>query len=1057
MKYVARTLAATAWILAVTIAFTAAPAAATRLGASGADETGLSPFRVDVSRYPYVGMVVTAPGGLGTLTSRDVTAEVGRMSEHPTVRPLSADDVELVLSPDVRVPSAELRTQQADIASFLVELPAGAQAAVGPSSEFTSDPSVTVKAAEALRRGYGSSAAARLAAALSAFSSGAQVRRTVVLVVGQDEPLAAAAATRFRQQLAASGTALYVLDASPYGASAYDTLAAGSGGFAVRVSTGAEWLSALSQISTELSNQYYLRFTDTQPLPDVAVVSVHTAAGPVRGAVSLPLANPAPPPPLPPAPDSPRSLQAWPLAVLSLALITALIAYGLAMVGASRREPRARKTRRHGPPSSAGASASNPDDLFFVFLMPCLNEERVIMNSLKRLLSLPSDNFAVMVVDDGSDDATCELVSSVVDDRVWLLQRRLPNARQGKGEALNAAIAHLNEAQWLAERDPQQVIVVVVDADGRLDPNSLSVVAPYFEDPAVGAVQIGVRINNRGLSRLARMQDMEFVIYTEVFQRGRRHLGSVGLGGNGQFMRLAALRSLGGGPWTRSLTEDLDLGIRLLTAGWRNEYCPAAAVHQQGVLELRRLIRQRSRWFQGHLQSWKLIPRVLRKAPRSARADLLYHLSSPAILLIASVLTASFLCSLLGSGIVAAQGNDPLGLWVATTYALAFGPALVYSYIYWLREREEGVSLFRTAGLAHLYVCYGLMWYAAGWWAVGRTLRGRTGWAKTDRAAEAPLPMAAPLAIDSPTAPDLALNSSKLLGSEQMFIGANMPEAPRPLTALDISGATAPAPGQQAPGDAGETPQVSGSRGAAGASGRGPHWRRHRLRLGAAAILLAVSACTLAVLLPSKFNRSRNTQWYQVFSGYGHNQVTGSGANPAITLSVATTHSRHVTHAALVLSKARYDNFVASAEVQTVRQLRAGSAGNPNPWEVGWVVWHYSSPQRFYALTLEPTGWLLSKQDPAYPGGERFLTSGTLPRFPVGSTHRVGIVQVGNRITVSADGHLLAIFTDTQRPYLSGGFGAYAEDSVASFRDIHLQPLPGTEAYTPTTQPESVN
>ncbi len=44
---------------------------------------------------------------------------------------------------------------------------------------------------------------------------------------------------------------------------------------------------------------------------------------------------------------------------------------------------------------------------------------------------------------------------------------------------------------------------------------------------------------------LARMQDMEFVIYTEVFQRGRRHLGSVGLGGNGQFMRLSAMLSLG--------------------------------------------------------------------------------------------------------------------------------------------------------------------------------------------------------------------------------------------------------------------------------------------------------------------------------------------------------------------------------------------------------------------------------------------------------------------------------------------------------------------------------
>src|SRR5207247_8116003 len=89
------------------------------------------------------------------------------------------------------------------------------------------------------------------------------------------------------------------------------------------------------------------------------------------------------------------------------------------------------------------------------------------------------------------------------------------------------------------------------------------------------------------------------------------------------------------------------------------------------------------------------------------------------------------------SGCIAAQGGNPAGWWMGSTYLLAFGPALMYSYTYWLRERDNGVSLLRTAGLAHLYVCYGLMWYAAGWWAVGRTLRGHTGWAKTDRVAEA--------------------------------------------------------------------------------------------------------------------------------------------------------------------------------------------------------------------------------------------------------------------------------------------------------------------------------
>ena len=68
--------------------------------------------------------------------------------------------------------------------------------------------------------------------------------------------------------------------------------------------------------------------------------------------------------------------------------------------------------------------------------------------------------------------------------------------------------------------------------------------SPYFQQPRVGAVQVGVRMYNAQESLLARMQDIEFVVFTEIYQRARRHLGTVELGGNGQFVRLAALRSL---------------------------------------------------------------------------------------------------------------------------------------------------------------------------------------------------------------------------------------------------------------------------------------------------------------------------------------------------------------------------------------------------------------------------------------------------------------------------------------------------------------------------------
>ncbi len=993
----------------------------------------LPAFRVDVSRYPQIGLVVTVPQGGPGLTSRDFTVMVGAKPVRPRLRRLSPGDIQLALAPGSRGPAAVLAAQQAAAARFLVGLPRGAQTVVvdparpgWPAGGLTRDPTASVARIGGPAHGAAQPAAARLAAALAAFSRGVRVRRTVLLVVSSDDTLDATAATRFRQQLAASGTALYVLDTSRHGPGSYAALADESGGFAARITAPGDWRSAFSRISTDLERQYYLRFTDPAALPGLALIVVAGPAGHLHSIVQLPVANPIAPPPIAvaAAPAAPRDR---PLVYLGILLIVGVLSYGFTMLIASRRDPRRLAAARQRP-APAGGGPHPTDNLFFVFLLPCLNEEKVILGSLQRLLSLPSGNFAVLVIDDGSDDNTVAVVSSVLGERAWLLRRTPPDARQGKGEALNAAIAHLTSSGLIAGHDPDNVIVVVVDADGRLDRHAVTEVTPYFADPLIGAVQIGVRINNRAASRLARMQDMEFVIYTEVFQRGRRHLGSVGLGGNGQFMRLSALRSLGPAPWTRSLTEDLDLGIRLLAGGWRNEYCSTAAVHQQGVVELRRLIRQRSRWFQGHLQSWKLIPAVLRSAPRRARADLLYHLSSPAILLIASLLSASFLLAVADYAVLAAHGRNPVGWWLASTYALTFGPALTFSSVYWTRERHSGVPLFKIAGFAHLYVCYSLMWYAAGWWAVGRTLRRRTSWAKTDRVTEAPVTAPA-----SPVVPAFA----------GMAALATMPTMPMPAVRLATS-PPAPAPSPAPSGNPGaEGPPPPGRRQRGGQRRGGRRGPRGFVLAGAALLTCAA----LATITLSGGGASASP-WYSVFNGYGRTTLTGSGAQQVITLSPGQAPSRSDTHAALVLTKAWYQDFVAVTQVRTVRQLRRGAAGRPNPWEVGWVVWHYTSNRRFYALTLEPTGWVLSKQDPAYRGSERFLASGRFPRFRVGVPHRVGIVQLGNQITVSADGHRLTQFTDTQQPYLSGGFGVYSEDSEARFTHIQLSPLASIQSQS---------
>ncbi|MCA2229769.1 glycosyltransferase family 2 protein [Nonomuraea aurantiaca] len=371
--------------------------------------------------------------------------------------------------------------------------------------------------------------------------------------------------------------------------------------------------------------------------------------------------------------------------------------------------------------------AGDGGDFSVVFLVPCLNEERVIAATLS---ALPGGQ--VLVVDDGSDDGTAEVVRRVAGPLVRLLRREPPDARQGKGRALNHALRHFPE-ELLDDAD--RVLVCLMDADGRLDPRALDTALPYFADPRVGAVQMGVRIGNRTQSLLTRMQDMEFVVYTWMFQRTRTRIGSAGLGGNGQIMRLSALLDLGDDPWSPSLTEDLDLGVRMVLSGWRTACVPDATVSQQGLVSVRALARQRSRWFQGHLQALRLVPSVVGRASGRVATDLLNVLLSPLLIFVGAFMTISLVASLVGvafSPVAREQLIQPVP--IASWYTLTFGAAFLLGPLY---ARISG-DMGRLRGLCygHLFIVYNLVWLVAACRGLWRAARGRRVWMKTERLAD---------------------------------------------------------------------------------------------------------------------------------------------------------------------------------------------------------------------------------------------------------------------------------------------------------------------------------
>jgi 1,2-diacylglycerol 3-beta-glucosyltransferase len=410
------------------------------------------------------------------------------------------------------------------------------------------------------------------------------------------------------------------------------------------------------------------------------------------------------------------------------------------------------------------APVGDPDDFEWHFFVPCRDEQAVIGETV-RYLRGTFRRAHVWVVDDDSEDRTARVVRALwrrnggYDEHLHLVARTRPEARTGKGDALNAAYRALNE--WL---DPGKsrvdVVVVVVDADGRPAPNCLEVCAAghLFGDEQVGAVQLDVRMSNVrtrppgrtwasrafGL-KLAQLQDLEFRTAIAAIQTSRGFTGTISMGGNGQFTRLAALDSIAGEerqPWRGSLLEDFELGVHLLTAGWRTGFTPDSHVAQEGLYSLRRFLVQRTRWGQGTMQCSRYLRRIWDSPHVSTlgAAEMMYYLAQPWMQLLGSLLYPVPFILLLVS-----TAGDPGqvwswftgGAWILFVIYGSFGllPFVVWGPIYQLKCLRSK-NIFRGIGMGLLYAVYIYTFYITSWRALLRLVRGRNGWAKTRRNTE---------------------------------------------------------------------------------------------------------------------------------------------------------------------------------------------------------------------------------------------------------------------------------------------------------------------------------
>ncbi|MEV6212889.1 family 16 glycoside hydrolase [Kitasatospora sp. NPDC051914] len=213
-----------------------------------------------------------------------------------------------------------------------------------------------------------------------------------------------------------------------------------------------------------------------------------------------------------------------------------------------------------------------------------------------------------------------------------------------------------------------------------------------------------------------------------------------------------------------------------------------------------------------------------------------------------------------------------------------------------------------------------------------------------------------------------------------------------------------------------------------GRAGRPPRpSRRIRWILVTLGSLLIALVLVVAIGLSSGSDvKTVHGPWRVVFDGEG---LVGFD-DGTVVLKPRHSAAPSETHAALVVSVDSHGKLDYRLQMRTAEQFRRP---DPNSWEVAWVLWHYTDPQHFYYLALKPTGWELGKEDPAYPGSQRFLATG-LPAYPIGPWYDVEIQQSGPTMSVTVQDRPLVTFTDEERPYLEGNVGLYSEDAHAEFR-----------------------
>lgn len=227
----------------------------------------------------------------------------------------------------------------------------------------------------------------------------------------------------------------------------------------------------------------------------------------------------------------------------------------------------------------------------------------VLQSCVESIIGAGYPNLEVLIVDDGSSDATRQIGQRLAADHPEVRYIYQDNA--GKGAALNHGY-RVSTGEFL----------FFIDADSVFTPQTVPAMLSAFYDEKIGAVCGDDRPVN--LNRvLTRFLALITHVGTGLVRRAFDVLGVVPvISGNSGAFRRACLddmaRSNPGHPLREdTVGEDLELTWQILTSPWKVVFAPDALVYAESPSSVRALYKQRTRWARGLLQSLQLYWRHL--------------------------------------------------------------------------------------------------------------------------------------------------------------------------------------------------------------------------------------------------------------------------------------------------------------------------------------------------------------------------------------------------------------------------------------------------------------